>query len=104
MIMARLQRVVFVALHQYLGLTSELIREIPEATEWVNCGEDPDGVAQDGLASRDVMMNVAVRAFQQELNLNNLDYLRERYAMHDPGRFGRSNMHNVPCDCNSRQI
>ena len=28
LVMARVQRVIFVALHQYLGLTSELVRQV----------------------------------------------------------------------------
>ena len=28
LIMARVQRVIFIALHQYLGLTSELVRQV----------------------------------------------------------------------------
>ena len=102
--MARVQRVIFIALHQYLGLTSELVRQGEDyAAEY--CGgavgsisseeslnDALDAVSPDGIASptnsasaepnrglsHDVLVNRAVSGFQAELDIDNADFLRDR--------------------------
>ena len=77
LIMARLQRVIFVALHQYLGLTGELIRQVapPEMGS-------PDPYSTDAVScemwSVNAMMDSAVRGFQAELDIDNVEFLRDR--------------------------
>ena len=105
LIMARVQRVIFIALHQYLGLTSELVRQGEDyaaeycggavgsisSEESLNDALDavvsPDGIASPtnsasaepnrGL-SHDVLVNRAVSGFQAELDIDNADFLRDR--------------------------
>ena len=82
MIMARLQRVIFVALHQYLGLTSELIR-MPEERVAISRQESiqddfHDTISQVDQADHNSDMNLAVRSFQAELDINNVEFLQDR--------------------------
>ncbi len=71
LIMARVQRVIFVALHQHLGLTSELIRPMNKAEF------DPEGESMREMDD----MEMAVRGFRVELDFDNSEFLRERIAL-----------------------
>ena len=102
LIMARLQRVCFVALHQYLGLTSELIKQIPggglrRSDDSFALGDDLDTVstptsttgpvaifpvssseAVGDTSEYDTLLNMAVKGFMQELNIDQPEFLRDR--------------------------
>lgn len=75
MIMARLQRVVFVALHQYLGLSKELIRPMEE----MELGGRPLSLQQElALAGEGTEAREAgIRGLQAELSLEDDTYLRQ---------------------------
>ncbi|QQP35890.1 Uncharacterized protein FKW44_020828, partial [Caligus rogercresseyi] len=71
-IMARVQRVILVALHQYLGLTKELMNEAflsPKEDSYANEKENDDSNASDE----------PLRKFMKELNFTNMEVLREKY-------------------------
>ena len=107
LIMARVQRVIFIALHQYLGLTSELVRQGEDyAAEYrgdavgsisseeslndaLDAADDviiasPTNSAASAAAgapnrlTHDVLVNRAVCGFQAELDIDNADFLRDR--------------------------
>ena len=100
LIMARVQRVIFIALHQYLGLTSELVRQGEDyavgsisSEESLNDALDaaddviiasPTNSAASAAAgapnrlTHDVLVNRAVCGFQAELDIDNADFLRDR--------------------------
>jgi hypothetical protein len=81
--MARLQRVVFVGLHRYLGLTSELIGEwdggnqmdedsIDSSLECLGEGSE-HSFPTSSHANRDILIAVAVNGFQKELGIKGRD-------------------------------
>jgi CRP-like cAMP-binding protein len=89
LIMARVQRVIFVALHQYLGLTSELVRQGSDYVAVSNAAgsasvavssQESLGDALDAIdgVGHDSLMNRAVSGFQAELDIDNADFLRDR--------------------------
>ena len=93
LIMARLGRVTFVALHQYLGLTSELVKhadQVPKRSdvgsdESLSLGEEVEKRLAGALEMQRAKssdyedhMRLAVRALQTELGFENVDFLRER--------------------------
>ena len=78
MIMARCQRVVFVGLHQYLGLSSQLIRCRDESP--VICSDDEDSKYSDvklhGFRPEQLLLE-GVAGLQRELDLDDDTFLRE---------------------------
>jgi len=76
MIMARVHRVVFVALHQFLGLSKELLRE---ADEVVDNSQAMSLDMELALAQNDTAMalDVGVMGLQRELDLEDDEYLRK---------------------------
>lgn len=93
--MARLQRVTFMALHQYLGLTSELIREY--SRDNISADSDTFDENEEGIMilrprqvddmDHEVLMNLAVRGFQGELDIQQEEFLRDRIEIRtlEPG-------------------
>eukprot|EP00095_Tigriopus_kingsejongensis_P004400 maker-scaffold93_size381549-snap-gene-2.23 protein:Tk04400 transcript:maker-scaffold93_size381549-snap-gene-2.23-mRNA-1 annotation:"neuropathy target esterase sws isoform x4" len=86
--MARLQRVTFMALHQYLGLSSELIRDIHQddlSNDSLSFEEEGQLIplrshlAPEAAADHEeALMNLAVRGFQSELDIHQEEFLRDR--------------------------
>jgi len=82
LIMARLQRVVFIALHQHLGLTEELLRDTPRGGH----GEEGNGLLSitpplKSSSSREANLRhleEAVAGFALELEVNDREFIRER--------------------------
>ena len=73
LIMVRLQRVTFVALHQYLGLSNELVRQDRscQPSEALN-------IPSSGESTYEKRLDEAVRGFRNELDFDNVEFLRER--------------------------
>lgn len=82
MIMARLQRVVFVGLHQYLGLSSQLIRSRDDNhisnTTIITSDEDlsDQSLRQAGGLRSEKLLGQGVNGIQKELDLKDNAFLR----------------------------
>jgi lysophospholipid hydrolase len=74
LIMARLQRVVFVALHQYLGLTTELVKPSPK----LEVSADNTPSESPSKVNMSLLIEAAVRGFKMELDFDNTEFLRDR--------------------------
>jgi len=78
MIMARCQRVVFVGLHQYLGLSSQLIRDREENFNHSSDVEEDEHNDSGFYGLRnDKLLLLGVAGLQQELNLDDDVFLRD---------------------------
>merc|ERR1719427_1001731 len=78
MIMARCQRVVFVGLHQYLGLASQLIRDREENFNHSSDVEEDEHNDSGFYGLRnDKLLLLGVSGLQQELNLDDDVFLRD---------------------------